>query len=775
MIFSYAMEKSLNVGLSTKDALKQLHKDISSVLLEHEESERKRKRNIFRKGSWLNESLDHNSQYTTLCWTSAVILLINGLVFIFSYFLFDNPRYNFLPLQGLIIIVLLVINLYIVAWDNRLRHMEIPQRVHYILSQLKVASEKVQWSPDNYPHLCSPYSPCITLQWTYRDGHLINLPWALLVAGDVILMRPGQQAPGTCVSMEDKDGTVLQAGDVYSPQLHEEAREVFSVPKARAPLPNSRHLLQETPYLSNLRIALDGALNRPASCHNRDRHLLMVTCVEQATVPIIVVFVVFLNVFRHLYLSQWVGAGHWTEMFLLQPASASLPLLPVIFPATWLLLTSLGTARIQTIFQSSNQRRLPPVDPFDETDLSEPMHPAIEVSWKEVHRCLIDVIRGNGKVLSRTANLLHVLGSVTALCCVDKKGILSWPNPTAEKVFFLRNSKPSSRTSSITSINAIYNAPPSNIDSVPHQKFPGDEEEVVEDNLKPTFPHHDNNTVQTVAEVLDLTHDHGSPFRLQFDDQTWRRHLSSLKPLGLAILLNTCNMATQEHYSHFCSHVTCEAMYNEDLVPVTNRRMLDMCGEMAVFPGANKCLCELAKQIGFSDQAQDIFSLEEQLSTFRHVQPEMVRRDIKFARSLSIAKLKFPFPHMVGTVVKELSSGALQLMSQGTADIILDSCLEFWDGQDLCPLSPADRKKVQDFYQRTSLTAYCSAFAYRPLSRSVNSHLSNVYLELPADSKHLYMPYRSPTPMHWDTSRSTHPSNGHHVHSLLTQFHSTGY
>ena len=23
------------------------------------------------------------------------------------------------------------------------------------------------------------------------------------------------------------------------------------------------------------------------------------------------------------------------------------------------------------------------------------------------------------------------------MCCVDKKGVLSWPNPTAEKVFFL--------------------------------------------------------------------------------------------------------------------------------------------------------------------------------------------------------------------------------------------------------------------------------------------------------------------------------------------------
>ena len=75
-----------------------------------------------------------------------------------------------------------------------------------------------------------------------------------------------------------------------------------------------------------------------------------------------------------------------------------------------------------------------------------------------------------------------------------------------------------------------------------------------------------------MAEVLDLTPDRLSPFRLQFDDQTWKQHLNSLKPLGLAILLNTCNMATQEHYTQFCSHVTCEALYNEDLVPVTNRR-----------------------------------------------------------------------------------------------------------------------------------------------------------------------------------------------------------
>jgi hypothetical protein len=80
------------------------------------------------------------------------------------------------------------------------------------------------------------------------------------------------------------------------------------------------------------------------------------------------------------------------------------------------------------------------------------------------------------------------------------------------------------------------------------------------------------------------------------------------------------------------------------------------------------------------------------------------------------------------------------------------------------------RKKVQDFYQRTSLTAYCTAFAYRPLTRGVNSQLSQVYLELPADSKHLYVPHRSPTPLAWDFRNILDP----HCKGMPGHFHSTG-
>jgi len=44
-----------------------------------------------------------------------------------------------------------------------------------------------------------------------------------------------------------------------------------------------------------------------------------------------------------------------------------------------------------------------------------------------------------------------------------------------------------------------------------------------------------------------------------------------------------------------------------------------MCNCAQTVCAGGRCLCELAKQIGFMDQAQDIFNLEQQLSTFRHV------------------------------------------------------------------------------------------------------------------------------------------------------------
>ena len=66
-------------------------------------------------------------------------------------------------------------------------------RISFIADQLSdMKPDAAAWIPQNYPHLHTPLSSSVVLQWTLRNGSLVNLPWALLVEGDVILIKPGQ-------------------------------------------------------------------------------------------------------------------------------------------------------------------------------------------------------------------------------------------------------------------------------------------------------------------------------------------------------------------------------------------------------------------------------------------------------------------------------------------------------------------------------------------------------------------------------------------------------
>ena len=43
------------------------------------------------------------------------------------------------------------------------------------------------------------------------------------------------------------------------------------------------------------------------------------------------------------------------------------------------------------------------------------------------------------------------------------------------------------------------------------------------------------------------------------------------------------------------------------------------------------------------------------------------------------------------------------------------------------------RKKIVDFYSRTSMSSYCTAFSYRPVVESVSDELADLYLEVPEE------------------------------------------
>merc|ERR1712141_218482 len=100
--------------------------------------------------------------------------------------------------------VLVILNILLNIWEGFQSKVEMRRRVEHVLRQLVYVKDRgVKWTPENFPHLHTPLSASATLQWTLRDGKKVNCPWALLVEGDIILIKPGQICPGKCTSVED--------------------------------------------------------------------------------------------------------------------------------------------------------------------------------------------------------------------------------------------------------------------------------------------------------------------------------------------------------------------------------------------------------------------------------------------------------------------------------------------------------------------------------------------------------------------------------------------
>ncbi|XP_034473456.1 transmembrane protein 94 isoform X4 [Drosophila innubila] len=725
---SAAPKENMERGLSTKLALSRLHEDIEKVLLQHEKEHDAERCYCKLRAAFMNQydsPLGWLSIGTTLVTSGS--LLITGMCW-----------------PAICLLAILLLDLGVVIRESNLRRTEIYRKTRHALCELRLAEQHLSdnWHVSNYPHLSNPMSPCVSLQWTYRDGHIVNLPWALLVRGDCIVLRPGHMSPGPCNELQSRRH--FSTGEIYGASATQLGDPPVK-PTARAPIPNLVCCLESTPYLDSLRLCLKNSLNRPPTIYNQQRYLLVTKYIQQWGFITALIITLFAGLLR------WHGYGlasdekhNWRHVLIASPAAAVIPLLPLVFPLLWISMNLWGVARLQC-FLKTPQAILEKTTSksFEDLDLDSPAYDydSISLLRSNVLRIWTQLWKGDSELLPRSANLVQVLGSISALCCVDKKGILSWPNPTAEKVFFLHNT----------------------------EEEPQDDGSELSMSTESDNVEEENKERGIVAEVLDLTHDQHCPFRLEFDDHEWKAHIKSLKPLGLAILLNTCSPLTHEHYAQFCGHVSAVAMLDKDLVPVTNRYAMFESSMKSLLHG--RCLCELAKQIGFTNHATDRFSLEGQLASYRHLQPDVVRRDIRFARQLQLStKVKVPFPHSLSVVMRENPGGYLSLFTQGTADIILDCCDDFWDGKDLRPLSPQDRKRALDFYQRSALTSYCTAFAYRPLRHGIHGALSGplhsngqiAYLELPPESK-LRM-------QHVDKSHCDF-EGGHHVklsHSIST-------
>ncbi|XP_038068108.1 transmembrane protein 94-like [Patiria miniata] len=700
------MEHRINlvepVGLCTSVALQHLSGVIEDELKSHEGALRHRKRTLACPTTWAP------STDTVLHWTSA-LLMIAAVVLRIVATAFSEDRS--LILESAVLAFLVVVNVFTARWDGQLRRMEIVNHTKDVLTKLRelIASE-IHWPTDVYSSLFQPSTQSITEQWTYRDGHLVSLPTALLVKDDVILLKPGQASP-TMVCNYDDHSIELQKGQKFQ----QRAFDACGVPTARQPLKPVKFIVMETLYIPHLRACLQRDNGKPYPLLEVKR-TVCIGIAERWILPFALGVSLLANILRFVLVRDDVG--HWTEMLISLPINTILPLLPLTVPILWILLTSYGNARIVTLFHKSKHEQAELTE-FPDDKIGDKAEVKDEqLSLRELLEHFVSAFLGPSSHLPRSASLLYGLGTMTSLCCVDKRGILSYADPTIEKVFFMSNLSDDKTSSDSDSDSDVFTNSQEQVINDGHCGKKGVTIASQEKNLdnEDYFPEYH-------TEVLTLSLDSTqNPTSLQFDETSWERHINSLKPMGLNILLNTCNPDTVERYGHLFDHVHSIVNSEDTTQPawVAHRR----------------CMCQLAYLIGFTEQATQMYEMEQQLALYQPVHidaDESHNRHIHKTRSF--IKKRTPIPHIMSVLMKDSRGGNNQLLTEGTAELVLSLCTDFWDGSDLCPMDDNDRKKILDFYQRATLSSYCCAFAYQPMVDSMAKYFDDLYIELPAGGK----------------------------------------
>ncbi|KAM4716348.1 transmembrane protein 94 isoform 3-T3 [Anableps anableps] len=749
-------------GLSTSQALVKLRDQLSSLLEQHQRATRRR---VSWLEQWQNSFIYHGNRQSCLHWPGGALTLLVVLGLLCCHGSQPTGSSGVEMVNAAALLLLFLLNLVLVGRQERLNKTEMVRRLKRIITQLSDYLSgcvgEIQWPSSLYPDLYTPSSPSWSLHWTYRDSQLVNLPVSLLVEGDIIALRPGQEAFASLRGIKDDEHIVLEPGDLFPP---------FSPPPSpraekRGPQSPQQHRLfrvVRTPVLEPVRNGLELALSRPVTVLDNERFTVQ-SIITKLVCPVVLVAFLLVNTVRFFWDAPSLTPVSYN--FLQLQLMAVLPILPLLFPVMWVLVNAFGEARVLSEFSRAS--------------------PAGLEMLRCVWRHMVGVLKGESETLCYTSSLLHTLGSVTVLCCVDKQGILSWPNPSPETVLFFsgRVEPPHNSQDDIRddlSVNSYCRmeteddrddsqeaetllCPPEEPttqlgeaaapNEASHDVARSSETVRLRRPCQPTqcrTKHHSGSNVsfshdteggeedQDFAlgcpeaeaedfvcdyhlEMLSLSQDQQNPTSIQFDDLSWQCHLPSLKPLGLNIMLNLCNAGVTQQLCRFSDHLSNLALQEShgSVLPV-------------YVPWG---LCELSRLIGFTPGARELFKQENHLTLYQLPSREKTK-EFTSRRLPYFTKRQPPISHLMSLCVRDSSStlhtvvDSVQMLSHGSADLILEACTDFWDGTDIYPLSGSDRKKVLDFYQRACLSGYCSAFSYKPMQVSLSSQLNGKCIEL---------------------------------------------
>ncbi|KRX27781.1 Uncharacterized protein T07_8611 [Trichinella nelsoni] len=513
--FAYSGADMANAlpGLRTPEALRRLASSLQTALSEYE--------HLYQMRPW---KYMHMFSHTTtglfpFCWVYACLSFLVSVLILIDAVGRDHAALT----ASLLLCMITVGNLHLASYAFYMRRTELFRKGALIIQEIERLCTNC---PTTFylTDIYIPLSDSVELCWVYRDDRLVSLPVALLVDGDIALLRPGRPAPCRCRELfPSKQGCrrMFQRGDRHE-EINEPDKQGCVEPCACLAVE-----ILESPAVSVFRrCCASKCERRPPFIEETNR--ILHRYMERILLPVVVGLGVCTAVVQYCLMENLEDG--WIVAFL---ARLALVVLPLLMPAV---------SAFMIGFHCLNNARL---------------IASLQYGWSGFGRMLdlaIHLYLGQPEHLPYTTGPYPALGSVTSVGVVDKKGILSLADPSAEKVFFFSNDGEGTPGASQSSTRR--------------------------------------------AHVLDLS---GNGSHLQFDDPNWNSFVSHLKPVGLNALLNGCGLRGE--WTKFLDHL--EAVSH-----------IAGGGQMAV--NSRRCLCTLAKAMHFDpDNACSNFDIKRILAAYR--------------------------------------------------------------------------------------------------------------------------------------------------------------
>jgi len=272
-------DQNVKGGLTSKESMRKLQHDLEALLSRHQSKT--------PALSWAFTAWKLSSTHGLARLTSVFL----GMVLAFALLALGPEATAGELASAVVLLVLIAATVLLVLWEAYLRCREVELRVARVAALVgEVAEAESRWQSMDYPHLHTPPSASLVLQWTMRDGYLVNLPWALLVKGDLVVLREGQPAPGLCSAREGD--LRLERGEVL------EQQSKADVPRLKPAKEPRQFLLEETPCILEIEAVLEQAGKRPVSQLEKQRIFFISTILELVLLPTTLVLVLVWNCLR---------------------------------------------------------------------------------------------------------------------------------------------------------------------------------------------------------------------------------------------------------------------------------------------------------------------------------------------------------------------------------------------------------------------------------------------------------------------------------------------